>query len=306
MQTTENTQKRNKIRRDFSGRVLIVVSYAVVILFACMSLFPFILLISGSFTSESYIMSNGYSLLPHEPTVAAYKLLLQNPDTIIGSYVVTILITAIGTGVGLLITAMTGYVLQRPDFAYRNAIAFYIYFTTLFSGGIVAYYITIVKWLGLKNNYLAIILPMMVTSWNVILMKNFMKGIPHEITESAMIDGASNVRIFFNIILPTATPALATVGLFLALSYWNEWYNSMLFLDNNVKYRPLQLFLYNVVNKADFIRRAGENASIDTTDIPMESTKLAVAVIATGPVILFYPFVQRYFIKGITIGSVKG
>lgn len=251
-------------------------------------------------------MKHGYGLLPHEPTISAYKLLFQNPDTIIGSYIVTMFITAVGTGVGLIITAMTGYVLQRPDFAYRNIIAFFIYFTSLFSGGIVAYYITIVKWLGLKNNYLAIILPMMVTSWNVILMKNFMKEIPHEVSESAMVDGASNIRIFFRIILPMSGPALATVGLFLALSYWNEWYNSMLFLDNNVEYRPLQLFLYNVVNKADFIRRAGENAGIDTSNIPMETTKLAVAVVATGPVILFYPFVQRYFIKGITIGAVKG
>ena len=302
----EKNNKGQRIRTDPSGYVLKGVSYCIVVFFAVMSIVPFILLISGSFTSESYIMKYGYGLLPHEFSTDDYKLLFQNPDTIIGSYIVTILITVIGTGAGLIITAMTGYVLQRPDFAYRNIIAFYIYFTTLFSGGIVAYYITIVKWLGLKNNYLAIILPMMVTSWNVILMKNFMKEIPHEISESAMVDGASNTRIFFKIILPMAGPALATVGLFLALSYWNEWYNSMLFLDNNVTYRPLQLFLYNVVNKADFIRRAGENAGIDASNIPMETTKLAVAAVATGPVILFYPFVQKYFIKGITIGAVKG
>ncbi len=305
MEKTKASPDR-KIRTDLSGRVLKAISYLAITFFAVMSVTPFILLISGSFTSESYIMKNGYGLFPHEATLDAYKLLFQNPDTIIGSYIVTILITAAGTAGGLIITAMTGYALQRPDFAYRNIVSFYIYFTTLFSGGIVAYYIAIVKWMGLKNSYLAIILPMMVTSWNVILMKNFMKEIPHEISESAMVDGAGNLRIFFQIILPMAKPALATVGLFLALSYWNEWYNSMLFLDNNVAYRPLQLFLYNVVNKADFIRRAGESAGIDASNIPMETTKLAVAVVATGPVILFYPFVQKYFIKGIAIGAVKG
>lgn len=305
MGKTNKLQSR-KIRTDFSGRVLKVISYLLITFFAVMSVTPFLLLVSGSFTAESYIMKNGYGLFPHEVTLDAYKLLFQNPDTIFGSYLVTILITAVGTTAGLMITAMTGYVLQRPDFAYRNIVSFYIYFTTLFSGGIVAYYIAIVKWMGLKNNYMAVVLPMMVTSWNVILMKNFMKEIPHEISESAMVDGAGNLRIFFRIILPMAGPALATVGLFLALSYWNEWYNSMLFLDNNVAYRPLQLFLYNVVNKADFIRRAGENAGIDAANIPMETTKLAVAVVATGPVILFYPFVQKYFIKGIAIGAVKG
>jgi putative aldouronate transport system permease protein len=176
----------------------------------------------------------------------------------------------------------------------------------LFSGGLVPFYLLIVKVLGLKNNYLAVFLPGLMSPWLIILMKNFTKSIPFAITESAKIDGANDFRIFLNIILPMSKPALATVGLFLALSYWNEWYNSMLFLEANVKYRPLQLFLYNVVNKAEYIRNSAASSNIPPIDVPQESMKMATAIVAIGPIMLVYPFIQKYFIKGITIGAVKG
>lgn len=302
----EVSSRGTKINQDTSGIVIKIIAYIFITLFTLACLIPFVIVISTSFTSESYIIKHGYQLIPRQFTVFAYKLIAADPQYLIGSYVVTILNTLIGTTVGLFLIAMTGYALQRPDFPYRNAISFYIYFTTLFSGGLVPYYLLVTQVLHLKDNYLAILLPSLMSPWLIILMKNFMKSIPHSITESAKIDGAGDFTIFVRIILPMAKPALATVGLFLALGYWNEWYNAMLFLSSSVKYVPLQLFLYNVVSKADFIRNSAAAANVPPQDIPMESMKMATAVAATGPIILVYPFVQKYFIKGITVGAVKG
>jgi putative aldouronate transport system permease protein len=275
-------------------------------LFSFICILPFIIIISSSFTSEKSITLYGFSILPRQWSLDAYRLIFQNIKQILCSYCVTITMTTIGATVGLFLIAMTGYALQRPDFKYRNIISFYIYFTTLFSGGLIPFYLLITQYLKLKDNYLAILLPLMMTPWLIILMKNFLKSIPHSITESATIDGAGDFYIFLKIILPMAKPALATVGLFLALSYWNEWYNSMLFLSSKVEYIPLQLFLYNTINQAKYIRESAAASNIPAMDIPLESMKMATAVIATGPIIFVYPFVQKYFIQGITVGAVKG
>ena len=201
---------------------------------------------------------------------------------------------------------MTGYALQRRDFPFRNQISFYIYFTTLFSGGLVPYYLLISKYLGLKDNYLAVFLPLLMSPWLIILMKNFIKAIPLEITESGKIDGAGDLAIFVKLILPMLKPALATIGLFLALAYWNEWYNSMLFLSASVTYRPLQYHLYKIVNEVQSLRNSVAGSNVPVTSLPLETLKMATAVVATGPIIFLYPFVQKYFIAGITVGAVKG
>ncbi len=275
--------------------------------FICLlCILPFVLIISSSFTAEKSITLHGFSLIPREFSLSAYDLIFKNPKMVLGSYLVTIGLTVTGTTVGLFIIAMTGYALQRPDFPLRNHISFYIYFTTLFSGGLIPFYMVVTRTLKLKDSYFAVLLPLMMSPWLIILMKNFLKSIPHSITESATIDGAGDFYIFLRIILPTATPALATVGLFLALNYWNEWYNSMLFLSSKVTYRPLQLFLYNTVNEAKYIRDSAAASNIPAVDIPLESMKMATAVVATGPIIFVYPFVQKYFIQGITVGAVKG
>lgn len=280
--------------------------YAFLGLFALCCLLPFLLVLASSFTAEKSIIKYGYNLWPREFSTFAYKIVFENPQLIVGSYLVTILITMVGTMVGLLLITMTGYALQRPDFEFRNKISFFIYFTTLFSGGLVPFYLLITQYLHLKDNYLAVLLPGLMSPFLIIMMKSFTQSIPHAITESAKIDGAGDFTIFARLILPMTTPALATIGLFLALGYWNEWYNSMLFLSPDVKYRPLQLFLYNVVTSADFIRNSAAASNVTPRDVPLESMKMATAVVATGPVIIFYPLVQRYFIQGITVGAVKG
>jgi len=302
----EIDNKSNKKILDTSGRIIVTFGYIFISLIAIISIAPFIMMIASSLSSENAIMKYGYTLWPRELSTFAYRIVFDNPNLIIGSYIVTILLTVIGTTVGLFLITMTGYALQRPDFEYRNKISFYIYFTTLFTGGLIPFYLLITQYLQLKDSYLAVLLPGIMTPWLIILMKNFLKSIPHAVTESAKIDGANDFIIFIKIIIPMAKPALATVGLFLALGYWNEWYHSMLFLSPNVIYRPLQLFLYNVVNQADFIRNSAAASNVPPKDVPLETMKMATAVIAIGPVMLFYPFVQKYFIQGITVGAVKG
>lgn len=302
----DEANETRSVRTDASSLFVKLVGYVFIGLFSICCLLPFLLVLGTSLTSESAIKRFGFNFWPREFSTFAYKIVFENPGLILGSYLVTLGITAVGTALGLFLVAMTGYALQRPDFAYRNRISFFIYFTTLFSGGLVPFYLLITQYLSLKDNYLAVLLPGLLSPFLIIMMKNFVRSIPHAITESAKIDGAGDFTIFVRLILPMTTPALATIGLFIALGYWNEWYNSMLFLSADMKYRPLQLFLYNVITSADFIRNSAASSNVELRDVPLESMKMATAIVATGPVILFYPFVQRYFIKGITVGAVKG
>lgn len=296
---------KKHVVQDRSEVIIKTFAYVFVSLFALCCLLPLILIVSASFSDEMSVTRFGFSIFPRGFTVKAYTTLFGNVKALLGSYAVTIALTVSGTSIGLFLITMTGYALQRPDFHYRNHISFFIYFTTLFSGGVVPFYLLIVQGLHLQDNYLAILLPSLMSPWYIVLMKNFMKGIPHSITESAKIDGASDFSIFFRLIIPLAKPGMATVGLFLAIGYWNEWYNSMLFLSPNVKYQPLQLFLYSAINKQNFIRTAASHVTITET-LPLETMKMAIAVVSTVPIILVYPFIQRYFIAGITIGAVKG
>ncbi len=300
------TVQKNKIKLDKSDIVVKGFAYIFIALFALACLIPFILMVSTSFSTENLIRKSGFALIPKGFTTYAYELVFRNSKQLLGSYVVTIIMTGGGTLLGLFIISMTGYALQRKDFPFRNQISFYIYFTTLFSGGLVPFYLLMTKYLGLKDNYLAVFLPLLMSPWLIILMKNFIKAIPFEITESGKIDGAGDVMIFTKLILPMLKPALATIGLFLALGYWNEWYNSMLFLSASVEYRPLQYHLYKIVNEVVALKNSVAGSNVPVTSLPLETLKMAIAVVATGPIILLYPFVQRYFIAGITIGAVKG
>jgi len=274
-------------------------------LFAICCLLPFLMIISASFSSETAITTDGMGIFPKNFTLEAYKILFRTPKYLVGSYVVTIGMTLGGTALGLFIISMTGYALQRKDFPFRNGISFFIYFTTLFSAGLAPTYLWMVNTLGMKNNYLAVFLPLLMTPWLIFLMKNFIKSIPHEITESGKIDGANDFRIFLTLVLPNLKPALATVGLFLALQYWNEWYNTMLYLSNK-DYQPLQYYLYKIINQAQALRQSVAGNQVSIENLPSNTLKMATAIVATGPVILFYPFVQKYFIAGMTVGAVKG
>lgn len=295
----------NRIREDKSMVLFNVLSYTFVSIVALACLLPFIFMISGSFSSEMAIRLHGYSILPREFTLEAYKAVFKFPEKIIRAYGVSIFITVTGTAVGLFVLTMAAYVLSRKDFKYRNGIAFYFYFTTLFSGGMISTYIFYIQYLHLKDSLWALILPGMLSVFNMLIMRSFISGIPSSLIESAKLDGASEFTIFMRIVLPLSKAGLATIGLFMALHYWNDWYNAMLYINSESKY-PLQYMLYDMLNQAQALARIAAQAGIQVETLPTNTIKLAMAVVATGPIVLVYPFVQKYFVKGITVGAVKG
>jgi multiple sugar transport system permease protein/putative aldouronate transport system permease protein len=298
--------KPRAVKLDRSDVVLQSISYVVVTIFALFCIIPFVLILSASFSSEAAIMKTGFGLLPKDFSTTAYEWIFRAPRQIVGSYVVTITMTVCGTAIGLFIISMTGYALNRKDFPFRNHISFFIYFTTLFSAGLAPTFLWIARDLDLRGNYLAVFLQLLMTPWLIILMKNFMRTVPYEIIESGKIDGAGDFRIFAELCLPMMKPALATIGLFLALAYWNEWYLSSLYLGSTVEFKPLQYHLYNVINTANALRNSVAGSNVSVTNLPSNTLKMASAIVAIGPILLLYPFIQRYFVSGITIGAVKG
>ena len=296
------------MRKKIISRDVLVfkaVGYPLIFLFAAVCLIPFLIVIGSSFTAESYIIRNGYSILPKEWSIESYATIFRSPMAIIRAYGVTIFVTIAGTVLSVFLNTMAGYVLQRKDFEWRNKLSFFYFFTTLFSGGLMPWYIMCVKYLHLKDSIWAMILPGIVSVWNILLVKGFMAGIPFEMTESAKIDGAGDFSIFLRLIWPLSKPVIATIGLFTALTYWNDWYNSMLFINNDHLY-SLQYQLYKLLNDARVLRQLASEAGIVVDTVPIESMKMALTVVVTGPIVLPYPFVQRYFIKGLTLGAVKG
>jgi putative aldouronate transport system permease protein len=285
------------------------VGYALLTLYGLICVLPFVLVFVTSFTSEAALMKNGYTFLIREVSVEAYKLAFQSPQRILWAYRNTVCATLIGTSLSVLLATMTGYVLQRKDFPQRNGFSLFFFFTTLFNGGLVPTYILCTRYLGFKNNFIALVLPLMFSVWNMIIAKSFIKGsVPFEITESAKVDGANDVLIYFRLILPLCKPLLATLGLFSALAYWNDWYTTLLYINKEDK-MSLQYFLQEMINSVQALRNlVAMGASVDAVrvSLPQETMKMAMTVITTGPIILLYPFVQRYFVKGLTIGAVKG
>jgi putative aldouronate transport system permease protein len=292
-----------KLTGDRLAFMIISVVSVSIVAFLC--LIPFILVLTGSFESQEEILLHGFGFIPRKFTTAAYQTAFLNPAGILNSYVVTVAVTLAGTILGLFITAMTAYVLSRKDFEWRNKFAFFFYFTTLFNGGIVPWYILCVRYLKLNDNFLGLLLPFMLSVFNILVMKSFMNSIPDAISESGKIDGANDFRVFATLILPLSKPALATIGLFIALMYWNDWFLTYIFIQNSRLY-SLQYYLYKIIAGAEALRKLANVPGKEGAIIPTESLKLAMTVITTGPIILLYPFVQKYFVTGLTIGAVKG
>jgi len=282
-----------------------IIGYIMLSIFSFVCILPFWMIIVGSITSESYITAHGYSIMPVEFSTESFKYIMNDATGILRAYGVTTLVTVTGTFFGVFINAMAAYVLQRKDFRFRNFFSFYFFFTTLFSGGLVPWYILCVKYLHFKDRIYALILPGLVSVWNMLIIKGFLGGIPDAVSESAHIDGANDFRIFIQIILPLAKPVIATISLFTALNYWNDWYNSMLFI-NNEKLFMLQFYLYKLIGSAQGLQIAADKAGVVIERPPIQSTKMAMTLIVIGPIIFLYPFVQKYFVKGITIGAIKG
>ena len=298
--------KPMRMRKDAPTILFDIAKYIFLASTAIICVLPFIIIVSGSFTDNSTILRYGFSILPRDFTLDAYETIFKAPQDIIQAYKMTTYYTVIGTFTGLLVTSLTAYVISRKEFKYRNNISFLIYFTSIFGGGMVAWFLMYASVLGLRGSTFAIWFPALTSPFLIIIMRTFISGVlPDAITEAAKIDGAGHFTIFTRIALPLLAPGLATVGLFLALGHWNDWYRSSMFSVDSSTWQ-LQFYLYNMLNATEALRQMSMNAGIATANLPTQSVRLAMAVIATGPVLLFYPFVQRYFISGITVGAVKG
>lgn len=305
--TVQSVELQKGIRKTRDRKAFEILSYSFITLVTVLCLLPFWLVVVGSFTSEAEIYQHGYSLWPQEFSLEAYNTAFKYPEKVIRAYGITVSITVLGTFLSLLFTSMCGYALQREDFRSRGFFTMFVFFTMLFGGGLVPWYLLITNYLRLKDTYWIMILTQLVNVYFVILMKNFMRTVPKALVEAAKIDGAGEFYIFFRIVLPLAKPALASIGMFTALNYWNEWRTGMLFLQDSDLF-PLQYYLYRLLNSVEFLKSSTVpmSSEISSLSFPSESLKLAMTVIATGPIILLYPFLQKYFVKGITIGAVKG
>jgi len=292
----------NRLERPSIG--FNIVAYGLISFLAIIGFLPFWLLVSGSFTDNTTIVRYGYRLWPKVFSLEAYRMAFRIPEMIFRSYTVTICITAIGTLLVLFFCSMTAFALSRQDFRYRNWFAFFFYFPSLFSGGMMPYYILMLN-LGMVNNYLALILPCIMNFFYIVVLRSFFKMLPAEIGESGKIDGANDLVICYRLYIPMAMPALATIGLFSALNYWNSWRDAMLFIREPKMY-PLQYQLYRILNNAQWQNQVAAREGIQIQSVPTEAYKLAMVCLAIGPIFLLFPYIQKYFIKGLTIGAVKG
>ena len=299
------TQTGSNRKLSSDRRVFNIISVVLLSLLTLFCTLPFWLILSGSFTSQDSILTDGYRLLPKIFSLEAYQFLFKAPEDMLHAYGVTIFVTAVGTFSSMIVTSMAAYVLSSRDFIYRNTVSFFFYFTTVFGGGLVPWYIFNMKYLHFKNNYISLILPTLVNVTYLLILKSYMANIPEAVFESARLDGANDWTIYRRIALPLSKAGLATVGLFIALNYWNDWYAAMLYIDDDRMY-PLQYYLNDILNKSQGMMNAAARAGIPSAQVPSEPVKLAMTVVATGPIVLLYPFLQKYFVKGVTIGAVKG
>ena len=276
--------------------------------FAAICVLPLILVIMVSFSSEQSIFIKGYSFFPEEFSLEAYRFFLKLGDQIIRSYGITLFVTLVGTLFSLMITTMLSSVLSRPDYRYGKILTMMLLFTMLFNGGMVPSYMVNTQLLGLRDSVWALIFPMSLNAFYVIVLRTFFKGIPLEIIEASRMDGAGEFRTFLQIVLPLSKPGVATIGLFTVIAYWNDWFLGMLYIFDTKKY-PIQTLLQSMQNSLEALSQSSVNAleyAEMAKNAPTDSGRMALTVLVVIPVMLAYPFFQKYFVKGLTVGGVKG
>lgn len=292
-------QKIRPIPRALIALVLSVICLLCVI--------PMVAVVSISFSTDLAIAKEGYSLLPRDFTLDAYRYVFTDSASIARSYGVSVAVTVIGCLLGLILNALLAYVLSRPDYRYRRALTIFLAIPMVLNGGLIPSYILMSKYLQIKNTLAVLILPMLVVPWFIILMRTFFCQLPSSLAEAATVDGAGEIRIFVQIILPLSKPALATVGMFITLNYWNDWFLPLMYIDKRELYN-LQYRLYILMRDVQEMLRnsAISGMGISVAEIPTESMRMAMCVIAAGPMLMIFPFFQKYFVKGLTVGGVKG
>jgi putative aldouronate transport system permease protein len=281
-----------------------VAIYAAITLFSIACLLPMFLTLMVSVTDEDSIVKNGYSLFPEKFSFDGYRTIFVNAALIFRGYAISVIVTVVGSVLALTITAMAAYPMSNPNVKYRNFLALYFFITIIFQIGLVPWYLMNNK-LGLTDNIFALIVPtLMFNAFNMFLVRNFMESLPSALRESAYIDGANDLRIAFQIYMPLCVPVLATVSLFYALNYWNDWFNAIMLIDNKDLY-PVQYILFQLRSNIQMLDMLPTGANSGYT-LPAESAKMATVILTIGPIIFLYPYLQRYFVKGLVIGSVKG
>lgn len=299
------TKKKKKAYNEGFTGITNIIANIILAVSAIACVFPFIFVIIISLTSEQSLLEHGYSIFPKEWSLDAYKYLLQSGGALAQSYMVTIAVTILGTIINVSMVSSYAYAISRKGFKYRRQFTFLVFFTMLFGGGMVPSYIVMTQVLGLKNTIWALILPLAFNSFNIIVMRTFFqKSVPDSIIESARIDGASEFRIFTKIVIPLAIPGIATIALFSTLAYWNDWFNAMLYIDYQ-NLVPLQHMLMKIEKNMEFIRQNAMLSGEVMSALPQESVRMAMVVLSTLPIACTYPFFQKYFISGLTIGGVK-
>ena len=283
------------------------VSTAILTVMVTLTLLPILLIIIASFTKETALLQNGYSFLPKEWSLDAYYYIIKQGSVILRAYGVSVLVTVVGTVGSVLITTTLAYPMARQSFPYRNALSFFVFFTMLFSGGIVPSYIMWTNYFHIKNTIWALIVPnYLVSAFNVILVKNFYaNNIPGSLIEAAQLDGATEMQIFRKLVFPMARPVVATISLFTGLCYWNDWTNGLYYVDNQKLY-SIQLLLMKIMNNIEALKANANLMGAGAVSLPGTSVRMAIAFIGILPILIVYPFVQKYLVEGVVIGAVKG
>lgn len=291
-------QKTNKFKEGLLTTIFVVLSVLVII--------PLIILISTSVSSEKDIADFGYRLIPKSIDFTAYRYIMKNPTQILNAYKTTFIFSISSMVLGLLLMSMVAYALSRRDFKARRFVSFFLYFTTMFGGGLVPSYILITQYLHLQDTIWVYIIPSLIAPFNIFMIRTNFQALPIELTESALIDGAGEYTIFFKIIMPLSKPVLATVALFTFLGKWNDWMTSMLYINNRDDLISLQYLLQRLMQNIELLKDENISSYTQTMEIPSETVRMAMAVVAAGPVLVVFPFFQKYFTRGMTVGSVKG
>ena len=301
-----NLQKRLK---SSDTRNFKIVSTIVLGILTLIALLPIILIVIASFTDETTLLRNGYSFFPEKWSTDAYVYMIQQGSTIFRAYGISVLVTVIGTVVSVLITTMIAYPMSRRNFKYKNALAFFVFFTMLFNGGVVPSYMMWTQIFHIKNTLWALIIPnYLCGAFNIFLVRNYYaNSIPEALIESAQIDGASELTIFFKIIFPLAIPTVATISLFTALIYWNDWVNALYYIQKP-QYYGIQNLLIRIMNNIQYLKSGAASVAVGTgaISLPSNAVRMSMAVIGILPIVVIYPFVQKYFVKGVVVGAVKG
>ena len=288
-----------------------IFSHGVLIVFSLLALMPMILMFTSSLTDNSELIANGYTYFPKKWSVYAYEYIFSTGNSVVHAYGISLILTLLGTVLALTITTLLAYAISKKDMPGRKVITFLIVFSMLFNGGLVPTYIIYTNLLGIKNSFWALLVPgLLMNGFNVMLMKSyFVSSIPEEILDAAYIDGASETRTFLSVVIPLSKPILATIALFAGIAYWNDWMNGYIYLTKRTDLYSVQNLLNRMMQNIQFLSQSSsnvQNANVGLSAIPMASVRMAMAVVGILPIIIIYPFVQKYFVKGITLGGVKG